>query len=102
MSMHPSWPALPLAQWQDSYATLHMWAQIVGKVQLKLRPYVNHWWKPGHAIGYEHSFIHTIVDFVNACVDRKPAQPTFEDGLKNQRVLQAVEDSVKTGKWVKL
>ncbi|HEX6136957.1 MAG TPA: DUF5996 family protein [Casimicrobiaceae bacterium] len=38
------WPALPLAAWQDSYATLHMWAQIVGKVRLALTPLVNHWW----------------------------------------------------------
>jgi predicted dehydrogenase len=43
-----------------------------------------------------------MADFVNACVDRKPVQPTFEDGLKNQRVLQAVEESNKSGKWVKL
>src|SRR5215469_12510504 len=65
-------------------------------------PYVGQWWRPGHAIGYEHSFIHTIADFVNACVDHKPVQPTFEDGVKNQRVLQAVEESVKTGRWQKL
>ena len=38
------WPALPLAVWQDTYATLHMWMQIVGKVRLALSPPVNHWW----------------------------------------------------------
>lgn len=38
------WPALPLAEWQDTCATLHMWTQIVGKVRLKLTPLVNHWW----------------------------------------------------------
>src|ERR1051325_5999781 len=65
-------------------------------------PYFNQWWPPGHVIGYEHTFVHTIADFVNACVDRKPIHPTFEDGLKNQRVLEAVEASVKSGKWVKL
>jgi predicted dehydrogenase len=67
-----------------------------------VQPYVGHWWPPGHGIGYEHTFIHTVADFVNACVERKPAQPTFEDGLKNQRVLAAVEESAQTGKWVKL
>jgi hypothetical protein len=41
----PSWPALPLASWQDTYATLHMWTQIVGKVRLALSPRVNHWWE---------------------------------------------------------
>ena len=38
------WPALPLAAWKDTYATLHMWTQIVGKVRLALTPLVNHWW----------------------------------------------------------
>jgi hypothetical protein len=38
------WPALPLAAWQDTYATLHLWTQIVGKVRLALTPLVNHWW----------------------------------------------------------
>src|SRR6478609_11748094 len=39
-----SWPALPLDAWKDTYATLHMWTQIVGKVRLALTPLVNHWW----------------------------------------------------------
>jgi hypothetical protein len=38
------WPALPLAEWEKTYATLHMWSQIVGKVRLALTPVVNHWW----------------------------------------------------------
>ncbi len=38
------WPALPLAEWQDTYATLHMWTQIVGKTRLALAPMENHWW----------------------------------------------------------
>ena len=38
------WPALPLASWQDTCETLHMWTQIVGKVRLALMPPVNHWW----------------------------------------------------------
>jgi hypothetical protein len=38
------WPALPLAAWRDTYATLHMWTQVVGKVRLALAPMVNHWW----------------------------------------------------------
>src|SRR5882672_2823081 len=39
------WPALPLAEWADTYATLHMWSQVVGKVRLALSPRVNHWWE---------------------------------------------------------
>ncbi len=65
-------------------------------------PYVNHWWRAGHLLGYEHTFVHTVADFVNACADGKPVQPTFEDGLENQRVLAAVEESFKKRAWVKL
>src|SRR5581483_1514140 len=42
---NPTWPALPLAQWQPTYATLHMWLQIVGKTRLALAPMQNHWWQ---------------------------------------------------------
>jgi hypothetical protein len=38
------WPALPLEAWKDTYATVHMWTQIVGKVRMRLTPLVNHWW----------------------------------------------------------
>ena len=38
------WPALPLADWQDTRDTLHLWTQVVGKVRLALAPAVNHWW----------------------------------------------------------
>ncbi len=40
-----SWPELPLEAWQDTYNTLHMWTQMVGKVRLALSPRVNHWWE---------------------------------------------------------
>src|ERR1700676_1874658 len=39
------WPPLPLSEWADTYATLHMWTQVVGKVRLALSPRVNHWWE---------------------------------------------------------
>jgi hypothetical protein len=42
---HTEWPALPLADWQDTYATLHRWTQIVGKTRLALAPMQNHWWQ---------------------------------------------------------
>lgn len=38
------WPALPLSAWQDTYATLHLWTQIVGKIRLAQTPLINHWW----------------------------------------------------------
>ena len=43
--MTPAWPPLPLAPWRDTYATLHMWTQIVGKTRLALAPMQNHWWQ---------------------------------------------------------
>lgn len=40
-----AWPELDLDEWQDTYATLHMWLQVVGKTRLALTPHVNHWWE---------------------------------------------------------
>jgi predicted dehydrogenase len=65
-------------------------------------PYAGRWWPPGHIIGYEHTFVHTFADFIRAVVAGKSVQPTFRDGLENQRVLEAVEQSAKKKQWVKL
>jgi hypothetical protein len=45
VSRDDTWPSLPLAEWKDTYATLHMWTQVVGKVRLALAPRINHWWQ---------------------------------------------------------
>src|SRR5437879_3062374 len=42
--MTETWPSLPLDEWRDTYATLHMWTQIVGKIRLAQSPWVNHSW----------------------------------------------------------
>ena len=56
-------------------------------------PYAGAWWPPGHGLGYEHTFVHEIADFVrDVAADRDPS-PSFEDGLYVQRVLDAVERS---------
>lgn len=39
------WPALPLAEWVETYGTLHMWCQIIGKIRLARAPFINHWWQ---------------------------------------------------------
>ncbi|HWF19416.1 MAG TPA: DUF5996 family protein [Verrucomicrobiae bacterium] len=44
-AVEEAWPALPLAEWKGTCATLHMWSQIVGKVRLELSPLMNHWWE---------------------------------------------------------
>jgi predicted dehydrogenase len=64
------------------------------------QPYAGAWWPPGHIIGYEHTFVHTFADFVHAVAAGKSVQPTFEDGLKNQKVLAAIADSAKGREWV--
>jgi hypothetical protein len=44
-SLLEAWPSLPLAEWEDTKTTLHMWTQIVGKIRLALAPQGNHWWE---------------------------------------------------------
>jgi predicted dehydrogenase len=65
-------------------------------------PYISAWWPPGHIIGFEHSFTHTVYDFMRAIADGKQPRPNFEDGLQNQRGLDAIERSAITGQWQKI
>ena len=59
-----------------------------------------HYWKPGHPIGYEHTFISSLADFLTGLDSGDPARPNFEDGLAVQRVLNAIEDSARHRAWV--
>jgi predicted dehydrogenase len=54
-------------------------------------PYIAAWFPPGHIIGYEHTFTHTVLDFLKAIDEGRLPQPNFRDGLRNQRVLAAIE-----------
>ena len=65
-------------------------------------PFGSAWWPPGHIIGYEHTFTNTFADFVKAVVNGKSVQPQFEEGLKNEKVLAAIEESARTRSWVKV
>ncbi len=62
-------------------------------------PYLGNWWVPGLIIGFEHSFVHTVADFLNALGKKKPAAPTFRDALETTRICDAIIKSGKTGKW---
>src|SRR5277367_4366838 len=62
-------------------------------------PYMKRWWVPGLQIGYEHTFIHQVGDFLEALEQGKQAAPTFRDALETQYVCDAVLKSAKTGKW---
>ncbi len=65
-------------------------------------PYIDKWWPPGHIIGYEHSFIHTIADFVQAVAKGKGVQPGFAEGMRNQCVLDAVSQSAHKKRWMQV
>ncbi|MEQ4721745.1 hypothetical protein [Nonomuraea sp. B19D2] len=56
-------------------------------------PYAGAWWPPGHGLGYEHAFVHEMKDFLEAIAAGTDPAPSFEDGLRVQRVLAAVEQS---------
>jgi predicted dehydrogenase len=65
-------------------------------------PYVQAWWPPGHIIGYEHTFVHTVKDLLDGVAAGKSPAPTFEDGYRCQAVLDAVERSLESGTWTEL
>ena len=56
-------------------------------------PYISAWWPPGHGLGYEHGFTHQAVDLLTAIAENRQPEPSFDGGLRVQRVLGAVEDS---------
>jgi predicted dehydrogenase len=65
-------------------------------------PYMNHWWVPGLAIGYEHSFVHQVADFLTGLAKGEKVSPTFRDALETQKVCDAVLTSAKNGAWTKV
>src|SRR6185436_18501274 len=65
-------------------------------------PYMKNWWVPGLQIGYEHSFVHQVVDFLIAAGGGKSAAPTFRDGLATDDVTDAVLASAASRSWTKV
>jgi predicted dehydrogenase len=65
-------------------------------------PYMNRWWVPGLQIGYEHSFVHQVADFLDGLSMGRPASPTFRDAQETQKVCDAVLQSSRTGHWVEV
>jgi predicted dehydrogenase len=62
-------------------------------------PYMGRWWVPGLQIGYEHSFVHQVADFLDALAKGKPCSPTFREALETQQICDAVLASAKSGAW---
>jgi predicted dehydrogenase len=65
-------------------------------------PYMDHWWVPGCTIGYEHTFINALADFLKGLETGTPAQPDFRSGLQTQKVCDAVLQSAREGRWVEI
>lgn len=63
------------------------------------QPYMGKWWVPGLIIGYEHSFVHQVADFLKSLETGEPCSPTFKDAFETQKVCQAVLDSAGSGTW---
>ena len=63
-------------------------------------PYVDDFWPPGHIIGYEHTFVATLVDFLRAVAAGEQFHPNFEDALETQRLLEAVQESNRSRTWI--
>lgn len=68
-----------------------------------VHPYMDHWWPPGHIIGWEHTFVHEIYDLMQAIagVDDN-LHPDFDEGVKDQAVLEAVSISAENKSWIKV
>ena len=63
------------------------------------QPYMDKWWVPGLGIGYEHSFVHQVADFLESLETGKPCAPTFKDALQTQKVCEAVIESANSKSW---
>jgi predicted dehydrogenase len=63
------------------------------------QPYMDKWWVPGLSIGYEHSFVHQVADFLKSLETGEPCSPTFLEALETQKVCEAVLESAATRSW---
>jgi predicted dehydrogenase len=63
-------------------------------------PYTGRWWPPGHTIGYEHTFVHAVADFVTSIHNGGPIHPDFGDGLQVISVLEAGLESAASGRTI--
>jgi predicted dehydrogenase len=64
-----------------------------------VHPYKGGWWPQGHGLGYADSFVIEVAEFIRSIVEITPFNPSFEDGVKCQEVLEAVEKSVRSRTW---
>jgi len=65
-------------------------------------PYVDHWWPPGHVVGWEHTFVHENYEFLSAVAAGEAFSPSFAEAYQVQRILDAIERADARGAWVDL
>ncbi|HAO67544.1 MAG TPA: oxidoreductase [Verrucomicrobiales bacterium] len=64
------------------------------------QPYMGNWWVPGLCIGYEHTFVHQVADFLRSLDKGEVCSPTFREALETAKICDAVLDSAKDRRWV--
>lgn len=65
-------------------------------------PYVQGWWPPGHIIGYQHTFVHAVYDFLQDIAEDRESSPNMDDGVQVQAVLEAVDLSSRERQWIRV
>ncbi|GGD61615.1 Gfo/Idh/MocA family protein [Paenibacillus nasutitermitis] len=65
-------------------------------------PYADAWWGPGHVLGFESTFVHTVYELLTAFQEERLPEPNFADGVKCQQVIEAIEASIHMGCWTKV
>ena len=79
---------------------MHGWRSIL--VTDFEHPYMDKWWVPGCVIGYEHTFINALADFLDSLESGETVQPDFRCALDTQIVCDAVLESAKSGQWIEI
>ncbi|HEX4610343.1 MAG TPA: Gfo/Idh/MocA family oxidoreductase, partial [Urbifossiella sp.] len=82
------------------WKSIHVTDNGVNKQGEAEHPYMDKWWVPGLAVGYDSSFTHQVADFITGLETGTPAGPTFRDALETQAILDAILDSAKSHQWV--
>ena len=87
-----AWPPLTFKDWKDTYATLHMWTQIVGKIRMALTPSVNHWWHTPLYVAsrglttspmpYRDRQVEILFDFVSRAADHRDGRSRQDDSAR--------------------
>ncbi len=90
---------LQVFDYKEGEGRLRGWKSVHVSDNSPEHPYMDHWWVPGLQIGYEHSFVHQVADFLKGLGDGKPAMPDFRDALRTQYVCDAVLQSAREQKW---